>query len=758
MNKNIVNYALISSISLLSYSAATNAQESDNQDKPKEEAQVEQSQSVDEKIIIKGNYIGDLGLESETYSSSRLDMSAFETPATVEIIDESVMRARGYEKLSDAVRGLPGVVTGEQPTAPSTFSIRGFSRGQITVLRDGLWIGPSAMVMRPQNTYNLERVEILRGPASVINGIGAVAGTINAVTKSAKPSSIDSTDLMASFGRYGARHYGLSSQGELTESSWYNVNVSDYSLDGYVPNTNSESTNITASAFWQLSDDVAFTISFDHLDDDVGSYYGTPLVPIEFARQPLTDVVVTERGETIDEAMRFNNYNVSDAVAESEQLFWKTGLTWDISLDAQLETTLYGFEADRYWKNAEGYVFCTEVVGTCTELNEIQRYYGYFWLDHEQEMIGNRTTLKFDHDLFGRSSQTVFGFEIADLDFERTRGFRRSHPQEPADSLDPYNPEQGVYGPLELRGVSPTTIDTQALFAENLLELTPNWKLVSALRYDRLDLDRMNFDASGADEGNGFNRDYSWSSWRLGTTYNLTEDTLLYAQYSNAKDPINSNIFLVNANQNFDLTDAKQWEVGLKKIWSQSKTQLTLSYYDIERDDIFERFALDSATNVGGRSSNGVELSLTSSPTDNITFSFNTAYTNAEFKESANFQALAGNTPPNVPEWTTNVRFAYDNIANVPLQAGFEWSMIDDRFGDNENQIYLSDYELTNLFTSYTWDNYRVSARVDNVFDEIYVPWSDIYYVNKTDPGFIYANQLLLNTPRTYRLTFEANF
>ena len=100
---------------------------------------------------------------------------------------------------------MAGVVAGEHPTAPSSFVIRGFTENQVSTLRDGIWLGPSTMIMRPQNTFNLDRVELLRGPSSVINGQGAVAGTINAVTKSAEPMSAMRWQGLASYDRFTCR-------------------------------------------------------------------------------------------------------------------------------------------------------------------------------------------------------------------------------------------------------------------------------------------------------------------------------------------------------------------------------------------------------------------------------------------------------------------------------------------------------------------------------------------------------------------------
>ena len=105
---------------------------------------------------------GELALAEESDTGSRLGLRAIDIPASINVIDSAVMETRGYQRLSDAVETMPGVTAGHNPAAPSSFSVRGFTRSQVTVLRDGIWLGPANMVMRPQNTFNLDRVELAR--------------------------------------------------------------------------------------------------------------------------------------------------------------------------------------------------------------------------------------------------------------------------------------------------------------------------------------------------------------------------------------------------------------------------------------------------------------------------------------------------------------------------------------------------------------------------------------------------------------------
>ena len=439
--------------------------------------------NVTESVVVGGRVVGALGLESAPTSASRLGLTATEIPASIDVLDSAVMEARGYMKVSDAVSRMPGVVSGEHPTAPSSFTMRGFTASQVSILRDGLWLGPSTMVMRPQNTFNLDRVELLRGPASVVNGQGAVAGTINAVTKSAEPTTAHQWRALAAFGRFNTYQMAVGAAGPIASNLWYRVDASRNGTDGWVDRMDSASTNVTASVLWRPVPRVRVKLSGDVLDDDLPQYFGTPLLPTSAAVDPL-DVIRTTTGETIDGRTRFVNYNVDDGVAGARQTLLRADLSVDLTPQVTLQNTAYGFDARREWQNAEGYVYCGSVVDVCTNIGQIQRYYGYFIINHEQRLYGDRVTLNVNTPIAGRDHRAVVGFEASTLDFERTRGFRRQVPAVPGDSVDLLNPVPGQYGPVELRGISPTAITQWGLFVENSLALTPRLRLAGGLRYD----------------------------------------------------------------------------------------------------------------------------------------------------------------------------------------------------------------------------------------------------------------------------------
>jgi len=711
-----------------------------------------------EELIVLGRAINTPDLSATSRAGSRLGLSVMDTPASIELIDSSVMRARGYKSVSDAVKSLPGVVSGESPAAPSTFSMRGFSRSAVTVLRDGIWLGPANMVMRPQNTFNLDRIEVLRGPASALHGQGVVGGTVNTVVKRATADAEQPLELLASYGRFDTYQFGLGGSTQLSDSAWLRMDVNQYGSDGHVDRMDPESINVTTSLLWKATEKLDVEFQIDYLDDQLADYWGTPLVPKGVATTPLSDVISTSTGETLDEQARFRNFNVQDSRAVSDQLLFRIDLSWQLTEGIELKNTSYRFTADRDWGNAEGYVYCTDVVDICTETNVIQRYYGYFFVTHDQDLLGNRLTANIDSQMGGHDNRFLAGLEITDLDFSRARGFRRKIPLSANDAVSPTNPIPGSYGQRELRGISPTQINTRALFLEDALDISETVKVVAALRYEELDLIRQNFNALGDLEASSFSRDFNWLSWRLGAVVKLTDDVSIYGQYSDSKDPVNANLFLVNSGENLDLTDAEQWEVGLKGLWHNGRTQATIAYFDTQRDDVLERIGVDSAASIGGRDSSGVEFSAAFRPTSQWHVGANAAYTDAEFRRSTNFVTFAGNTPPNVAEVTGNLWASFSSIAGLPLEVGGSVQYVDDRFGDNANQVALSSYTLLNLFATWSAPRFNVTARVNNVTDEIYVPWSDVFYLQQNDPSFLYANQLMLAPPRMFEVGVEFTF
>ena len=718
-----------------------------------------------EETVLVAGVFSELDLRNETAIGSRLPLQAMDVPASIGIIDSTAIARRGYLRVSDVMEGMANVIVGQFPAEPSSFSRRGFSQGQITVLRDNIWLGPANMTMRRQNTFNLDRVELLRGPSSVINGQGAVAGTVNMVTKQAQPTTTTDFSSMLSYGQFNTYQAAVGVNGPAGDTVFYRFDVSRFGSNGFVDRMDPFSSNVTGSLLWRPSDRGQLRLNIDYLNDDSGSYFGTPLLPRDAPGVEPLGVITTRNGEVIDARTRFVNYNVADATAGAETFLFRVDGEVALGDNARFTNTLYNFTATRNWQNAEGYPYChTAFDFECAQVGGIQRYNGYFYVDHDQDLIGNRAQIEVATPLGGgRENNLVIGMEASKLDFERSKGYRMQAPVVAGDYVDLLDPTPGSYGPRELVGVSPTFMRSWAVFLEDSLPVSDRLRLSGAVRFDGMSLDRQNMDTFGGplDLDSSFTRDFTWASWRAGAVVGLVDDVVAYGQISNAKDPVGENLFLVNAGQDFDLTDARQYEFGLKADVGGGRTQMTAAVFDIERDDILEQYDLDSVFNVGGIRSRGVELALSSRPTDDTYFGASFAITNAELVAGANNIENAGNTPGNVPGHVAEVWASYENIGGSPAEVGASVRSVGDRWATHRNAITMNSYAVGDVWLALNLDRARLSLNVYNVTDTAYASWAHFQYIGNVLGGpwdWFYANQVMLGPPRTISLTLTTGF
>lgn len=611
--------------------------------------------------------------------------------------------------------------------------MRGFTENQITILRDGIWLGPASMACRPQNGFNMSRIELLKGPASVLYGQGAIGGTLNMLTKHPSTKSETSWEGLASYGRYNTTKLGAGAGGPLSETLWYRADISRSASDGYVKNAHSRSLNVTASLLWNPFDDLEVTIGFDYLKDRLPNYWGTPLVSSEFGTKPLKGVVETSDGRTIDKRMRFENYNIGNEKANSHQYFTNMDIHWNLSSSFSLHNTFYYFDADRRWKNAETYTF-----NPGTELIDRDR----FFVSHDQQTVGNRVYGTIKHDLAGMAHRSLLGVNFSYVDFTRRSRFFGN-----VDSVDPFNPDAGGFGEDSPSFLNPTKITTVAVFFEDTLKVTSRARLVTALRQDFIRLDRDSFNLDGSfNSTNSFDRSFSPFSWRLGLVYEIAPALVGYGQWTSGADPVGSNIFLVNGNQDFGLTKAQQWEVGMKSEFLDNRATITLALYHIERKNILVATGSGGQVdNVGKQQSSGFELEGAIQATPQWNVGANAAYTYAEFES---FEANTGNRPANVPTWVVNGWTNYRDIFGLPVELGGRVRFVSDRFNNNANTVTLKSYEVVDLHLGYRIGPLRILARISNLFDKVYAYWGDTFY----------PDQVLLGSPRAYEFNAQIDF
>ena len=174
-------------------------------------------------------------------SASYLGLTPRQVPAAVEVIDQQTLTDRGLRTTQEAVQAATGVTAGDAPGSPSILSMRGFVGDQINTLYNGIKVGPSTMTSRPMDTGNLEQIEILKGPASLISGEGATGGAINYVTKKPHTGKVEN-EAFTSYDSIAGFRSGFGSGGSSV------VKGLDYRFDVWGRRATALSTTLTASS------------------------------------------------------------------------------------------------------------------------------------------------------------------------------------------------------------------------------------------------------------------------------------------------------------------------------------------------------------------------------------------------------------------------------------------------------------------------------------------------------------------------------
>ena len=667
-----------------------------------------------------------LNLRTPGRSASRLGLTPLETPASVDVIAGETARQRGQNTVAEAVsENATGITTVAAPgNGNGAFTARGFAGpNSIMQLYDGtrLYVGAGTITF-PFDTWNIERIEVLRGPSSVLYGDGAIGGVINVVSK--KPSFVPINAARAAIGSDGTARLAFDSGGPIGDSVAYRLNVSGNRSDGWMsPIGDFRNLAVSGSILLQASPDLAFTLSHDLGYQEPARYWGSPLV----------------EGRILD-SLRFKNYNVRDA-----KIFWTDNWTqlkteWTPSADVTIRNTAYRLQSRRQWLDVEQYTF-NRGTGLIDRSDYLEIY-------HQQEQVGNRFDATFRGSLFGFRNEFSAGFDVNHIDFRHTNNFTF----DATTSVPPRNFDPGLFPANgRARPAYETRTSQASVFAEDRLILTDQLSFLSGVRFDAPTLHRTNLVS-----GETFERSFQALGYRFGLVFNPTPDTAIYAQYATATDPVGSLITLSQSLANFQLSTGRQVEVGAKGIAFGGALDWTLAGYRIVKDNLVSAVPGQPtvSTQVGRQSSQGVEAAVSLHFPAGWRVDGNVALLHAQyddFNQNVNGASVsyAGNQPIDVPERVANLwvnwAFARDWEARVGLQN------VGRVFSDFGNTAPRPGYNLVNLGLDHqVTANSRLSLRVYNLFDKVYAISGNA--VNGVGTNW------LLGRPRSFEVAYSVTW
>lgn len=688
-------------------------------------------------VVVTGQAAPEDGLDDQPEVGSRAGLASREIPATLNVIDAAAIIERGARTTVEALNAVPGVVSAALPSIPGVTSIRGFTGDTVSQLYDGV----RQPFMRVFDSWSFERIEVLKGPASILYGEGALAGAINFVPKRPEVGGSFNSGL-ASYGSFDTLRLAGDVNRPLDDRTAVRAFASYARSSGYVDDTNDRLFAGTVALRTKLSERLAADLAVDVTTDRASSaYWGTPLVPREVARDP-SGLVTSTNGYVIDRSLRRTNYEFDNSSTRSRTLWFRSNLSWQLNDAVRLVNQLDFYDAIRRYRDSERYSYAP---ATSLLRRDITR------IDHDNSIFTDRFFAAVDTSILGLRSRTTLGVEYSDFTFKNPRSFGTATPvglRDPVRGSFPDLSNPANFAGPGNRSVFHTRIGTTALFAEEALNLTTRLLLVGGLRYDNIDLDRR-VDDLNAGTSQPFGRKYHPFSWRAGAVYGVTSEVDIYGQYNRATLSVASLALIGLADSRFRLSTGETAEGGVKATLFDRRLALTLAGYWIGQNNIVTRDPNNVTISIqGGRqSSRGGEGSASLTLTDGLRVDAGYAYTDARFDELLEGGGdRAGNRPPFVSRHVGNLFAIWRRpqgglsfSAGVRTASGF--------FTDTANTIRVRGYAVADASIGYRIGGLDLDLRVRNLTDSFYATWRG---------GSV--TQLIIAPPRSVDLTLTGRF
>jgi iron complex outermembrane receptor protein len=622
-------------------------------------------------------------------TATKTDTPLRDIPQSIQVIPREVIEDRQVVRLNELADNVSGVQPqpGYGGLSSGGFTVRGFDLGFETFRNGFRDFGFTS----PRDVANIDRVEILKGPASVLYGSGfGFSGLINTVTK--KPLAEPFYNPSLTIGSYNFYRPTLDIGGPLTDngSLLYRLNAAYENAGSFRDFNENESFFVAPALTWKIGPRTSLTAEFEV--QNYSYVFDRGLLPSEvFFDLPISRFL-GEPGVNDAEFDSFSGtYNFEHEFSDN----WKFRQGFNATRVSGNEVSVATSNFEAPFLEADGRTLPREA----SRSNESQQNYAL-----QNEIIGNFNTGSIRHNV-------LFGVELA-----RYR-FAYDFFDAPIDPIDIFNPVYGAEpGTFEPSSAEEYGADNLGVYVQDLIELLPNLKVLAGVRFDSVDsfyrdtlADTFNFEQSDTD-----------FSPRVGIVYQPSKSTSLYASWSNSFSP---EFFSRNrTGEPFEPTTGEQFEIGVKQNFFDNRLSTTLALYDLTRQNVLTTDPEDPDFSIqtGEQKSRGIELDVAGEilPGWNIIATY--AYTNAFVSEDNNIPI--GDRLRNVPRNSASVWTTYE-IQNGGLQGlGFGAGLV--FVGDREvqlpNTIKLPSYVRADASIFYQRNNYRLALNFKNISNTKY--------------------------------------
>jgi len=632
-------------------------------------------------------------------TATRTDTPIRDVPQSIQVIPRQVLEDQGANEVIDALRNVPGatILNPLRNNGGTFVNLRGFQNAD-----DYFTNGRRSFNgFLPPSTSNIEQIEVLSGPASVLYGNAAPGGIINLTTK--QPLAVPFYALDGTIGNFDFYRSTVDLSGPLNDSRSirYRLNAEYENSGSFVSSLNTERFFVAPVLSFQLGDNTTLSLEGSYNRDFRVSYPGLPpegtVVSNPLGNVPLSRFLgepdfPRTGSEQFDIGYRFE-HRFSDTI--------RLRNSFNVSFfnSCRREINLRGLQEDNRTVNRSFFEADTddEIYSLITDLTATLRtgsvqhdlLFGVEWLRNNPVF-----PLRFPElspiDLF----EPNFDGEL--ISSETFTFFNRTN-------------RVGVYG-------------------QNLITLADNLKVLLGGRFDWVRSTDGEILASGESSTSAENTAFSP---RVGIVYQPIQPVSLYASWGRSFQP---EFGISQTGETFDSTIGEQFEVGVKTEFLDGRLAATLAAYNLTRQNILTPDPDNSGfqIQIGEQRSRGIEFNLAGEPLPGLRLIAGYAYIDAEITNDT--RGFQGNQPGNVPQHSGSLWAVYE-IQNGNLEGlGFGTGVfvVGDRQGNLENTFTLPAYGRVDALLYYRRDNWRAQLNFQNLFDTNYIESGS---TNSVSPG-----------------------
>lgn len=665
------------------------------QDSDKQNSEQPETDTNLEVIEVKGR-AQTLYRASQSSVGTRTDTDLELIPQSIQVLPEALIRDQAARQITDLYRSMSGV----SAFSYSGVTFRGFRQDEI--LYDGVRGDPFNGFAVPQ-LFNVQEVQLLKGSSGALYGSSAPGGLINYVTK--KPQRTSKNQLEFALGNDDYWQGSLELSGPLTEQQAYRFGYYRDSEQPFRWNTKVENEILDLGYLIDITDSTSLTLQYNTVTQD---YQGARLrgVPTDDQGNFLGD-----RAWNHNEATDFQSLDADVWQVRADHEFnsnWRTDLTW------------------RHYENTELQNYHEPFCSFDTDGDGVVDYCRRQFRDQRRENTANSVTWNnivefstagLNHQLLiGADTMTqdsyFLGRNVAPIEQGgKALGISLINPVYGLTSAADYDIDSIVSRPTDTRSVR------QGIYLQDQLDLTSSWNLLLGVRWDSFE-DKDNMALSKVDGSD--------SSWRVGSTYQLTDWVRLYALKGTGFSPQASGSQLPEVGGPFDAEQSSIVEAGARFSLLNDAIRLNVATYEMIRNNILQA---DPRGDVGGDGrddqialgevkSKGVEVDLLGDLTDSWVLNVNYAYNDSRIVESTSAITNAvGDKFANAPQHQIGVwsRYELDSI-NSAIAAGMDY--VSDQLSIDGQHV--KSYTVFDMSWQTRWQQWMFQANVKNLFDKTY--------------------------------------